>query len=73
MGKITEQTLIPISLVAGLAAVMYWLAGVSIQGTATAAQLDELAKKVATIEQMKTDIEVIKSKVDDIHRILRSK
>lgn len=71
--KITEQTLLPISLIITLVGGITFVSYVAFEGASNAKAIDEIQKKQETIEKIATDVAVIKTKVETIERSIERK
>jgi hypothetical protein len=66
--KITENTMVSISVLTFLCGGIYWLSNIALQTQANAQDLSRLSDKQSVVEQMATDIAVIKEKIIVIER-----
>jgi outer membrane murein-binding lipoprotein Lpp len=72
MKTITENTLIPISLVITVAGGASWLAAIKAKVDETTTSVLKMESKIDTLAQMRTDIEVIKTKVERMEQPIRN-
>ena len=70
MKIIDEKTLIPISALAIILGGCAWLTTIYYTGSANAEAIDRIEKKQDDIEKIKTDLAVVREKVENIERKL---
>jgi hypothetical protein len=65
MNKITENTLVPISLVIVFIGGMLWLSSINSKVEASFMKLSTLEKAIIDIAEIRKDLEYIKKSLDD--------
>lgn len=71
--RITNDTLIPLSLLFSLLGGIMFVSYVAFEGSSNAKAIDDIQKKQETIDKIATDVAVIKTKVETIERSIERK
>ena len=71
LNKISESTLVPISLIFTIVGGIGYVTFVAFQGSANATAIERIEQKQEDINKIKTDIEIIKIKLENIDNALK--